>query len=200
MRISTTPLTLQSIKTAAKRLKRHLSEMTHTQRLDVAAYVISGHKNFRDAKTASQNLLDKRPEPMSGLSSLSEIGRTLTHGQLNNEEPLFKRGDWYFYPETPFVVFEGEFSPYGLPLDHLSSSVRLLDFILQIQKKRWPKAAVKKGISPTYQVDEFISLIDDLCRYYLDNTIQGALSPGGQERTVDWDKAIKTKHAHEKYA
>lgn len=180
MQKSISPLELSKIKEVAKRLRKSFPEKNHMQMLDITARAITGVSNYREA----EKLSDETPK-------YYVESQTLQYASLNSVKPTFKSGDWYFYADTLDVVFEGEFSPYPIHLTQLSTSNKFLDFILQIQKKRWSGSTIKEhGISPTYQVDEFISLISQLCEYYLNNSIQGVYSPGGESREVDWSIVI----------
>ncbi|EJG1483197.1 hypothetical protein CF504_RS17835 [Vibrio parahaemolyticus] len=197
------PLTLNNIKVAARRLKNHLPEKTHSERLDIASYQILGFDSYRDAKIAADNILKKRPITDMNRDLLSKVmteeGRTITYGQMVDEKPTFRRGDWYFYPHSRVLVFDGEFSPYVFEIDRLSNSTELLDLILQIQKKKWSKDQIKgTTVSPTYQVDELITLIDQLCHYYFNNSIQGVFSPAGQFKSVIWPKNLETNEVQER--
>lgn len=174
------PLELSKIKEVAKRLRKSFPEKNHMQMLDITARAITGASNYREAEKLSDET------PKNYVES-----RTLLYARSLSTKPTFKSGDWYFFPDNLDVVFEGEFSPYPINLTQLSTSSEFLDFILQIQKKKWPGSTIKEhGISPTYQVDEFITLISRLCEYYLNNSIQGVYSPGGKIRHVDWPNAI----------
>lgn len=187
------PLALNTIKVAAKRLKKYLPEKKHSELLDIASHQILGLNSYRDAQISASNILKKRPvtDMNQGplLMEMSEAGRSVTYGQMVNEKPAFRRGDWYFYPHSRSLVFDGEFSPYVWGIDRLSNTAELLDFILQIQKKKWSKDQIKgTTVSPTYQVDECITLIDELCRHYFENSIQGVFSPSGEYKSVTWPK------------
>ncbi|WP_419148527.1 hypothetical protein [Pseudoalteromonas 'SMAR'] len=188
------PLKIKQIKTAAKRLKSHLPDKSHTELLDIVSHQLYGFNSYRDAVKASESILKKRSEPES--NSLGQMQRNITWGQKFNQSPTFKSGDWYFYPEDKVIVFDGEFTPYMIGVDQISNSLQLLDFILQIQKKKWPIELVKSsGISPTYQVDEFIELINQLCIYYFEMPIQGVFSPFGHFKEVQWSLIKKDEPA-----
>tara|TARA_R110000850_G_scaffold271624_1_gene406082 strand:+ start:162 stop:776 length:615 start_codon:yes stop_codon:yes gene_type:complete len=192
------PLILGNIRTSAKRLKRILPKKSHTELLDIASYLVTGADSYRDVRMAASKILNKRPitDKNQGpiLLEMSEEGRSLTYGQQLEIEPTFKRGDWYFYPSERALVFEGEFSPYVLSVDKFKGPVELLDFVLQIQKKKWDKNQTKNTtVSPTYQVDEFIGLMDDLCRYYFDNSVQGVFCPHSTPKNVTWPSEL-VKH------
>lgn len=178
MKNEISPLTLSSIKMAAKRLKKHLPGRKHTEHLDIASHLLVGLKSYREVLLNASSLIKKRP---------GGDGRTLTYGQIFYQKPAFKRGDWYFYPVNRAVVFDGEFSPYTFGIDRLGNSSELLDFLLQVQKKKWLKSQIQNTqVGPTYQVDALISLIDDLCRYYFKNSVQGVFSPSGEFKSVTW--------------
>lgn len=89
---------------------------------------------------------------------------------------------------------------YGITLDRLTSSAKLLDIILQMQRKgRWsergPEAANNYGQwkCDDYQIWDFIEVVDQLCRHYMKNTIQGVFCPWGDVHEVDWDKLVSKK-------
>jgi len=196
MKKEVTPLCLSDIKIAAKRLKKYLPEKKHTERLDIATYQVLGLKTFREAQISASKILKKRSVTDTNqgpfLMEMTEMGRSVTYGQMFDILPSFKRGDWYLYPQSRALVFDGEFSPYVFGLDELSDSSKLLDVILQIQKKKWSKEQIEgTNVSPTYQLDEFITLIDELCRFYLNDTIQGVFSPFGKFKTVKWPKNLE---------
>lgn len=199
MKNEISPLKLDEIKVVAKRLKEHLPDIQHMKRLDIASYLITGTQSFRDAQKLSENILVKRQKRNSADGDIlpnKPLQQTQTYGQSFDEVPSFKKGDWYFYPKNNALVFDGEFSPYSIELIKLNTTSMLLDSILQIQKKKWHKSQIEgTSVSPTYQVDEFISLVNDLCLYYFNNTVQSVFSPSGVSKTVNWLDAIANKNS-----
>ena len=197
MKKEISPLSLKEIKVAAKRLKKTLPEKKHSELLDIATYQFFGFNSFREAVVSASKILKKRPvtDKSQGLLlvGMMEESRSITYGQANGQRPTFKRGDWYFYPKDRVLVFEGEFVPYIWGIDRLSDSCHLLDLILQIQKKKWAKSQIEgTTVSPTYQLDELITLIDELCQYYFNSSIQGVFSPSGKFTQVSWPENLDT--------
>lgn len=191
------PLTLNDIKVAAKRLKKYLPEKKHAELLDIASHQILGLSSYHEAQISASKILKKRPVTDMNQGPLfmemTEVGRSVTYGQMTDEMPTFRRGDWYFYPLSRVLVFDGEFSPYVIGIDRLHNTKELLDFILQIQKKKWSKDQIKgTTVSPTYQVDEFITLIDELCHHYFQNSIQSVFSSLGNLKSVAWPKNFES--------
>lgn len=169
---------INQIKIVAKRLKKHFPDNQHTKLLDIASHVMYGISSFHEAQKTVENPVQK-------------VSHNKTYGDVFNLKPSFSQGDWHFYPQGRTLVFEGEFSPYTIAIDRLNDAASLLDFILQIQKKFWPQEFLDENdISPTYQVHEFISLMDELCKKYLKTSIQGAYSPGGISKEVVWPKDL----------
>ena len=86
---------------------------------------------------------------------------------------------------------------YGIKLDQLNSSAKLLDFILQLQRKgRWSEKGKEaennygRWLCDDYQVWDFIQILDMLCKHYMKNSIQGVFSAWGKNHEIDWDKLI----------
>jgi hypothetical protein len=177
---SITPQDIFTIKAAAKRLKKFIPERKHTELLDISAYQFSGVKSFRDAQIRSSVTLESE-----------STSKQLPHKELSPYTPpiypKFQQGDWYFDLDERQLIFKGEFSPYVINLEQLSDSIRMTDMILQIQKKKWLKTQIEgTNVSPTYQVDEFITLIDHVCHHFFNKSIQGVFSPNGNFTKVAW--------------
>lgn len=181
-------LTVSEIKVAAKRLKKSIPDKDYNSILDIASHAITGKNSFQEVLKESKKLLDKR-----------EFGEKISFGEAFEQKPTFKNGEWYFYPKSKCLIFDGEFSPYQIFLSQLSTTASLLDFILHIQRKKLPKKQLKKhpNISPTYQVDNFISLIDELCLYYFNSPSQAIFCPGGENKEINWVEAIRIKEKEE---
>ncbi|EGQ8312686.1 hypothetical protein O2V57_004381 [Vibrio parahaemolyticus] len=187
---------LSNIKKAAKRLGKFVPENKHAMNLDIATYQILGLKTYREAIKVQELQRERDLQEDENARNQAKLGISFTkytprfnYGEMHDLKSSHSHGDWHFYSAHRALVFEGEFSPYPIEIDRLNSSAKLLDFILQIQKKKWNDKVVEiTGISSTYQVDSFVSLIDELCQMYLNNSIQGVYSPGGNSKTVDWEK------------
>jgi hypothetical protein len=122
-------------------------------------------------------------------------------------KPIFKSGCWSYQEDRLLIAFhplkndpDPEIPEYGIELDRLASSAKLLDVILQIQQKgRWSeraKAATNNfgnWLCDDYQPWDFIQVVDKLCRHYMKDSIQGVFSAWGQERQIDWDKLVSKK-------
>ena len=118
--------------------------------------------------------------------------RKITYSEHTGLVASHSVGDWSYFPETHALAFDGEILPYVFFLSNITTSGKFLDCILQLSKKRWPRSTVEeRNISPTYQVHEFIDLINDLCHAYLGISVQGAFSPSGKTRVVNWEAAIE---------
>ncbi|ERJ19419.1 hypothetical protein SSPSH_001487 [Salinisphaera shabanensis E1L3A] len=184
-----TPSIVRDIKVAAKRLGAALPNEKHTRLLDIAAHAISGAADYQQVVR----------EAKAGLAKDKRFSKErMSYADWAEARATFRRGYWYFVPDKRAVVFEGEFAPYIFFLRQLGSTGALLDAALQIQKKKWPDEFRKdpRLLCPDYQVDHFLGLIDDLCRFYFDDSIQGVFSPGGRVITaVDWERAISEKAA-----
>jgi len=119
---------------------------------------------------------------------------------MNEQQNEFRSGLWRYCPERMALIFDGSSMPhlnptYLVELDRVTTSGQLLDWILQLHGKgQWSEAHQKSmGMHPDYQVTEFITLVAMLCRHYLNTNIQGAFSPSGEHRAIDWDKLISKK-------
>jgi hypothetical protein len=119
---------------------------------------------------------------------------------MKPEQNELRSGLWHYSPERMALIFDGSSLPqynptYVIELDRLTTSGHLLDFILQIHGKGcWSEAHQKSmGMHKDYQVSEFITLAGMLCREFLGTNIQGAFSPSGEHRAIDWDKLISEK-------
>ena len=178
-----TPRAIEQIKIAARRLGKSLpgGNLTHTELLNLCSHAFLGVSSYEEAVRASEKVISRRQD--GGTPLPKEFG-----------SPTAMKGDWFFYPDSQVVCFEGEFSPYFIRLSRLNSAAEFLDFCLQIQKKKWPKEAVKEHrISATYQVDEFIELMNELCHYYFGSSVQGLYCPSGVPKQVDWSAAIESR-------
>ena len=89
---------------------------------------------------------------------------------------------------------------YGIKLDQLTTSAKLLDFILQMQRKgRWSERGKKaennygRWLCDDYQIWDFIKVLDMICRHYMNNTVQGVYSAWGESFKIDWDKLVSEK-------
>jgi hypothetical protein len=89
---------------------------------------------------------------------------------------------------------------YGIKLDQLTSSAKLLDIILQMQRKgRWSERGAEATNNygqwkcDDYQIWDFIEVVDQLCKHYKKNSIQGVFSAWGGEHEIDWDKLVSRK-------
>lgn len=182
------PSQLNSIGIIARRLKLDLPELSHAERLDKAAYLLLGTNTYREVKNKAKEVLSEKTLIQN--QELEFLGIQPKEPQI----PAFKVGEWYFYPEELLVSFYGARTPYEMELTRLGSSIDLLSFILQIQKKKWDRKYYKKHkILPTFQVDEFISLINNICLYYLNRTFQNTFSDARENITINWSDIIKSK-------
>lgn len=117
-------------------------------------------------------------------------------------EKKFQSGSWSYFEDRMLIAFNPERddpSPeipiYGLKLVMLNSSARLLDIILQMQRKgRWSDAGKReenKGgtwLCDDFQLWDFILVLDSICRHYMKKSVQGVFSAWGEDFQVDWDK------------
>lgn len=97
-----------------------------------------------------------------------------------------------FFPELEQLR---AYPVYEIPLSMLTTSAKLLDVILQLQRKgKWSiqgenaRNCHGKWKCDDYDVWSFIELVSMICKYYMQTGIQGVFSPFGEERTIDWDR------------
>jgi hypothetical protein len=163
---------ISTVKIAAKRLKKSFPEKSHMQLLDIATHAITGKSNFHE---------------------LSKIGSN--YSSLN---PFLKVGNWSFNPDgQSLTLSDTEYSPYVIFLEQVNTSTKFLDFILQLNKKRNHDATEWINCSPAFETDNFISLMESLCSYYFDSSVQGIFSPSGEYKDIDWELAINMKNGIE---
>lgn len=116
---------------------------------------------------------------------------------MDSQEEI-RSGYWRYDAETMRVVFEPfsevHYNPeYTIELNRISTSGELLDWILQLQGKgRWEDNKWKPQCSD-YQIFEFITVINLLCKKYLNTNVQAAFSPFGEHRKIDWDRLTSSK-------
>lgn len=159
---------ISSVKKAAKRLKKSFPEKSHMQLLDIATHAITGKSNFHELNNIALNLFC-----------------------LN---PFIKVGNWSFNPESQLLLLsDTEYSPYVIYLEQVNTSTKFLDFILQLNKKRSHDATEWINCSPAFETDNFISLMEALCNFYFDKSVQGVFSPKGDYKEIDWGRAIKQR-------
>lgn len=125
---------------------------------------------------------------------------TLQQPLMSAQQNELRSGLWRYSHERMALIFDGSSLPHHNPtyiveLHRLTTSGHLLDFILQIHGKGcWSEALQKSmGMHKDYQVSEFITLVGMLCQEFLGTNIQGAFSPSGEHRAIDWDKLISQK-------
>jgi hypothetical protein len=128
----------------------------------------------------------------------SRRGSSLTLGKnfMN-----LKSGCWTYEEDKMQLSFFPEieqlhsYAIYGIPLSAITTSAKLLDSILQLQRKgKWSQKGEEarnfygKWKCDDYDVWGFIELVDLICRLYMKTGIQGVFSPRGEERSIDWDR------------
>ncbi|CAO1662012.1 hypothetical protein [Salinicola sp. NYA28a] len=197
-----TPDQIQLVKTAAKRLKKSLPDAKLQKCQDIAAYQFLGVSSFHEAVALSKAAAAAaQPSPESDSQQYEnpdvnadpwrQKGK-VSYAEHTGLVPAHSVGDWNYFTEDHTLSFDGEYLPYAFSLNRLTTTARLLDIILQLEKKRWPRReAEENGISPHYQVQEFLELMNDLSEAYLGTSLQGAFSPGGKPQVVDWAAAIE---------
>lgn len=113
----------------------------------------------------------------------------------------FKSGYWSYFEDRMLIAFnplKNDFRPdipvYGAKLDDLNTSAKLLDFILQMQRKgRWSDRGEEarnnygRWLCDDYQIWDFIAVLDMICKHYMKNSIQGVYSAWGENFAIDWD-------------
>lgn len=202
-----TPDQIQLIKTAAKRLRNSLPDFKLQRCQDIAAYQFLGVASFHEAVTLSKaNSASDKPssEGAPHLYEHSDVNkaslnqkRKISYAKYRGLVPAHSVGDWSYFAENHELSFDGEYLPYVIRLSRLTTTAELLDFTLQLAKKRWPRQqAEEDSISSHYQVQEFLELMNDLSEAYLEKSLQGAFSPAGKPQVVDWVSAIE-KHGEE---
>jgi hypothetical protein len=119
---------------------------------------------------------------------------------MNEDQAELKAGLWRYCPERMALVFDGSskahLNPtYVVDLTRLTTSGQLLDWILQLHRKgTWSEAHQQSmGMHPDFQLHEFITLVGLVSHRYLGKNIQGAFSPSGEHRAIDWDKLISKR-------
>jgi len=114
----------------------------------------------------------------------------------------FKSGCWSYFEDRMLIAFNPEKNDlrpeipiYGVKLDELTTSAKLLDLILQVQGKgRWSQNGKEaennygQWLCDDYQVGDFIQVLDMICRHYMGKNIQGVYSAWGKSFEIDWDK------------
>src|SRR5437879_10884001 len=105
-------------------------------------------------------------------------------------EKKFQSGCWSYFEDRMLIAFNPEvndprpgFPIYGVSLDQLTTSAKLLDIILQMQQKGcWSRKGKKaennygKWLCDDYQIWHFIEVVNSLCKHYMKKSIQGVLS------------------------
>lgn len=173
------------VKIAAKRLKKSIPNKSLMQIQDIATHAITGKSSFHELQKSSE----KTPRNID----------VLYRGEIHKLESTFNRGSWYFYPDEQAIVLEGtDYSPYVVFLNNVKTSSQLLDFILQIQSKRHHDADSWFDATPAFETDNFITLMNDICKYYFDNSIQGVFSPFGQSTEISWTEVVKKHESNHK--
>jgi len=157
MKINITELTLEQIKTSANRLRNYLPEKKRYQLLDICTHQLTGLASYSEAQREVKNILEGLPTVPEGWPDIS------TYGEYHGIVPTIRRGHWYYYPKHTSLVFEGFTRSYPIGLIDLSDTSKLLDMILHLHRKRTPKKFLKGRLRcETFQVDEFLLLIQDL--------------------------------------
>lgn len=119
----------------------------------------------------------------------------------------FKSGCWRYLDDHMLIAFQPlkddprpEIPEYGVALDDLTNSAKLLDIILQMQRKgRWSERAPEalnnfgQWHCDDYQIWDFIQVVDQLCKHYMKDSIQGVFCAWGDDHEIDWDKLVSRK-------
>lgn len=199
-----TPDQIQLVKTAAKRLKKSLANVKLQKCQDIAAYQFLGVSSFHEAvalskvaaasvQPSSESDSQQYETPGVNADPLRQKGK-ISYAEHTGLVPAHSVGAWNYFTEDHTLSFDGEYLPYAFSLNRLTTTSKLLDIILQLAKKRWPRQEAKEnGISPHYQVQEFLELMNDLSEAYLGTSLQGAFSPGGKPQVVDWAAAFEQR-------
>ena len=125
---------IKVVKTTAKRLKKSIPNKSLMQIQDIAAHSITGNSSFHELLKSSEETSGKIS--VTDSNDAIDDNKVVNWGEINEVEPSFNRGNWYFYPEKQAIVLEGTmYSPYDIYLSHIKTSTQLLDSVLQIQKK-----------------------------------------------------------------
>ncbi|MEP4557813.1 hypothetical protein [Cobetia amphilecti] len=194
---------IQLVKTAAKRLKKYFPSLKLQKCQDIAAYQILGVSDFHEAVTLSKVTATSSPLNSENDSQHEKLHEKAYHWRKHRKfnyaehtglTPVHSVGSWNYFIESNTLSFDGEYIPYIYSLGSLTTTAKLLDFVLQLQKKRWPRQEAEDNeISPDYQVKEFLDLMNDLSEAYLDMPLQVAFSPRGESKVVDWESSIKKR-------
>jgi len=78
---------------------------------------------------------------------------------------------------------------YWIPLDSICTPAQVLDFLLQVNGKKWSSPQLLQDI-----LDE----LEVACRKRLRTCAQGAFCPGGTARRVDWRRGKSTPNDSDK--
>lgn len=85
---------------------------------------------------------------------------------------------------SQIIFYEEDEELYWLYLDQLNSSAAILDFIFQINRKRW--------CSPR-QIQAFIDFLEELSFEYFGTNAQGSFCPFGDSMRIDWKERTTSK-------
>lgn len=204
------PLVTQ-VKIAAKRLKKSIPDKTLMQIQDIAAHALTGMSTFYELQISCGESLDTHVGIEESLDPIATAIQDMTDGlnikssfehpipinwgERNNVKPLFKLGNWHYYPDKEAIVLEGtKYSPYVVFLRHLETPASMLSIILHTQSKRFHLHQVKQlhESIPAFEVDQFISILQNIFTYYFDVTIQ-TFHHDNKGQKIDWSDAIQKK-------
>lgn len=195
---------IEQVKTAARRLQKSLPGAKLQKCQDIAAYQFLGVANFHEALAlakATAAPTEATPEVSARQPGSPDTEkypwrqkRKITQAEHTGLVPYHSVGDWNYFAEDRALSFDGEYLPYVIGLDRITTANQLLHLTLQLAKKRWPRQeAADNGISTHYQIQEFLELLNDLCEAYLETTVQGAFTAHGKPQVVNWAAAIEQR-------
>lgn len=200
---------LSVVKTAAKRLKKSIPDKSLMQIHDIATHAITGKSSFHELQKTHKiisHFNDSMNDSMSstkGKERIEKVERLKRQtwgegytpeswGERHKLKSILNRGNWHFYQEQQAIVLEDvDYVPYVVYLSDLDTTAKLLDFILHIQQKRHHDSNDWYDATPAFEIDNFITLINDLCNHYFKKSVQGMFSPHGSSRVVSWANALE---------
>lgn len=177
--------TIQTVKSAAKRLKKFLPNTPYMQRLDVATYAFSGKQSFHILQSEAKN---HAPEP-DQLDSYEDFGDEPNEITI---KPMFKHGNWSYYPHLKGMVLENTpWSPYLVPLKDFSTKTDFISTLLHLQskrKERFPKDFDWSEMPCAFEIDNLLILLDKISRHYFKLAVQDLYRE--KSYSVDWNEAL----------
>jgi hypothetical protein len=109
-----------------------------------------------------------------------ELGIRLLSDMMKEIEPderKIRKSDYWVYQPESLTLYNQECC-YEVDLETMTSSAKVLDWILQIAGKRQD--------DPAWDFRGFINVLQDVFWHRFGNTIQGVCCPFGQNMRINW--------------